>query len=272
MITITFLNQKGGVGKTSSCFHLAGALAKGGRRVLLLDNDPQASLTQGFFGPEATRAISPAETIAALYEPGAEPPPEQLIRPTGFDGISLIPSSIALTRFNKFHDEEWADSQDGIRSLAAVVVGDFDLALVDCPPNLHLCSWAALVGSDRIVVPLQAEDFGSQGLMPVVEAIEAVQAGPNSGLGLAGFLLTMFDKRLSVHVTYEMMLRELYSADVFAAVVPRAKDFVEAVAARTPVGFYKPKSAAAKAVAAVADELLERVGLVAPGREERGAA
>ena len=177
--------------------------------MLLLDNDPQASLTQGFFGPEATRAISPAETIAALYKPGAEPPPEQLIRPTGFDGMSLIPSSIALTRFNKFHDEEGADSQDGIRSLAAVVVGDFELALIDCPPNLHLCSWAALVGSDRIVVPLQAEDFGSQGLMPVVEAIGAVQAGPNSGLGLAGFLLTMFDKRLSVHVTYEMMLREL---------------------------------------------------------------
>ena len=138
-----------------------------------------------------------------------------------------------MTRFNKFHDEEWADSQDGIRSLAAVVVGDFELALVDCPPNLHLCSWAALVGSDRIVVPLQAEDFGSQGLMPVVEAIGAVQAGPNLGLGLAGFLLTMFDKRLSVHVTYEMMLRELYGADVFAAVVPRAKDFVEAVAAHT---------------------------------------
>jgi chromosome partitioning protein len=183
-----------------------------------------------------------------------------------------VPGSIALSHFNKSPGEVWTDSQDGIRSFAEAIGADFDLALIDCPPNLHLCSWAALVASDHIVVPLQAEDFGSQGLIPVLDAIAAVQGGPNPGMGLAGFLLTMFDRRLGVHVAYEAMLRDLYSADVFAAVVPRAKDFVEAVAARRPVGLYKPKSAAAKSLAAVADELLVRAGLVARNLEERGAA
>src|SRR4051812_11050768 len=83
---ISLLNQKGGVGKTSSCHHLAGALAKGGHRVLLIDNDPQASLSQGFWGPDATRRIGAAESVASLYDADLSPIPEALIRPTGFDG------------------------------------------------------------------------------------------------------------------------------------------------------------------------------------------
>ena len=94
--------------------------------------------------------------------------------------------------------------------------------------------------------------------------------GLKSGLRLAGYLLTMYDKRLAVHRTYETILRRLYGADVFEAVVPRAKDFVEAVAHRTPLAVHKPKGAAAKSVAALAEELLARVGLV--GQAKRGAA
>jgi chromosome partitioning protein len=270
MITVTFMNQKGGVGKTSSCFHLAGALAKDRYRVLLIDNDPQASLTQGFFGPDATRAIAPGSSVAALYDPGYDPPPELLIVPSGCDGISLVPGSIALTRFNKLPDEVWPDSEQGIRSFVEAVEGEFDLILIDCPPNLHLCSWASLVTSDWIVVPLQAEDFGSQGLAPVQASIRAVQSGPNPALGLAGYLLTMFDRRLAVHQTYDGLLREMYGGAVFANPFPLAKDFKEAVMGRKPIAHYKPKSVAAKAVATVAAELLERVGLVIPA--ERGAA
>jgi chromosome partitioning protein len=272
MRVLTFLNQKGGVGKTSSCFHLAGALARGGRRVLLIDNDPQASLTQGFVGPSSSLAIPAASSVAALYQPGADPMPEALVMATGFPGVWLVPGSIHLARFNKLPDDVWPDSQDGLRSFLRAVDTEFDLAMIDCPPNLHLCSWAALVASDTIVVPLQPEDFGSQGLAPVQESIEAVQAGPNPGLRLAGYLLTMVDRRLTVHLTYEAMLREMYGTAVFEAVFPRAKDYVEAVAARRPVGHYKPKAAAARAVVAIADELLRRAGLVDDAGRERGAA
>src|SRR3954462_11668175 len=99
MPVVTMLNQKGGVGKTSTTHHLAGTLAVSGRRILLLDNDPQASLSQGFWGPVATAELTPSATVAALYA-GLDPVPEQIIRPTGVPGVDLIPGSKAATDFN----------------------------------------------------------------------------------------------------------------------------------------------------------------------------
>jgi chromosome partitioning protein len=259
--TICFLNQKGGVGKTSTCHHLSGTLAKMGLRVLLLDNDPQASLTQGFWGPEATRGIDRSFSVAALYDADLTPIPEVLIRPTGIAGVSIVPGSKALTRFNMMPPEEWPDLERGMREFLTEARDDFDITLIDCPPNLHLCSWAALVASDSIVVPVQVEDYGAQGLEPVQEAVASVQAGPNPGLGLLGYLVTMYDKRLGIHLAYEGLLREMYGPNVFAATFPLAKDFKEAVAARQPISHAKPKSAAAKATKVVADELVERIEL-----------
>jgi chromosome partitioning protein len=230
-----------------------------GRRVLLIDNDPQASLTQGFWGPDATRAVAPGASVAALYDPDFGAIPEALIRPTGIDGVSIVPGSVHLTPFNMTPPELWHASEGGMREFLGEAADAFDLVLIDCPPNLHLCSWAALSASDAVVVPLQAEDYGAQGLGPVRESVGAVRAKTNPGLRLLGYLLTMFDKRLAIHLAYEGHLRALYGPDVFAAPIPLAKDFKEAVAARQPISHYKPKSAAAKATKAVADELLARV-------------
>jgi chromosome partitioning protein len=259
-ITICLLNQKGGVGKTSTCHHLSGTLARGGRRVLLVDNDPQASLTQGFWGPEATRRIGRAESVAALYDDATAPIPEALIRPTGFDGVSIVPGSKHLTPFNMMPPSTWPAAEHGMREFLAeaAVRDEFDVTLIDCPPNLHLCSRAALVASDFLVVPVQVEDYGAQGLEPVQEAAAEVQAGPNPALGLLGFLVTMYDKRLGIHLAYEALLREMYGPLVFDAAFPLAKDFKEAVAGRQPISHHKPKSAAAKAARAVAEELMER--------------
>jgi chromosome partitioning protein len=269
---LSFLNQKGGVGKTSSCHHLAGTLAKLGRRVLLIDNDPQASLTQGFWGPDATRDVSPTESVAALYDPDLSPIPERVIRPTGIDGVSIVPGSVHLTPYNMTPTDRWYESEGGIRDFLEEASGDFDLVLIDCPPNLHLCSWAALSACDAVVVPLQAEDYGAQGLGPVRESVGAVRLRTNPNLRLLGYLLTMFDKRLGIHLAYEGHLRALYGADVFAAPIPLAKDFKEAVAARQPISHYKPKSAAAKATKAVADELLVRVEALGIPADERRVA
>jgi chromosome partitioning protein len=269
---VTLLNQKGGVGKTSTAYHLSGTLARSGRSVLLIDNDPQASLTQGFWGPQATRQIDASTSVAALFDPESIAIPSMLVRPSGIEGVSLVPGSRHLTPANMRPPADWAGLEAGMRDFLVEVVEGFDVVLIDCPPNLHLCSWAALVASDSIVVPLQAEDFGSQGLAPVQEAIAAVQAGPNPGLRLLGYVLTMFDKRLTVHVSYEAMLREMYGSEVFEASVPRAKDFIEAVAARLPISHYKPKSAAAKSIQVVADELIDRLSRRHEAEAERGAA
>jgi chromosome partitioning protein len=256
---VTMLNQKGGVGKTSTCHHLAGTLALMGRRVLLVDNDPQASLTQGFWGPVATAALDPATTVAALYA-GDEPFPEQVIRPTGIPGVDLLPGSRVATDWNVPRPHEAAAAaQACLRSFLAEVAGGYDLVMIDCPPNLHLCSWAALVASSHLVVPLQAEDYGAQGLGPVRESVDLVTSGPNPALALAGFVITMFNARLAIHKLYDTLLREQYGAAVFATRVPYAADYKEAIAQRKPIAGYKPKGASAKAIQALADELLSRV-------------
>jgi chromosome partitioning protein len=107
MAVITVLNQKGGVGKTSACHHLAGTLALMGRRVLLIDNDPQSSLTQGLWGPSKALSIDPAETIAAVYTGDAFP--ERVIQPSGIDGVDLVPGSVRSTRHNVPvpHEADW---------------------------------------------------------------------------------------------------------------------------------------------------------------------
>src|SRR5262249_6834196 len=157
------------------------------------------------------------------------PIPEVLIRPSGFDRISVVPGSRALTPYNMLPPEAWPVSEAGIRDFLGEARDAFDFVLIDCPPNLHPCSWAALVASDFLVVPRSPEDYGAQGIADVQESVAQVKAGPNPRLRLAGYLLTMVDKRLGIHLAYETLLRELYGEDVFASLLPLAKDFKEAV-------------------------------------------
>jgi chromosome partitioning protein len=266
------LNQKGGVGKTSCTHHLAGTLAQMGRRVLLIDNDPQSSLTQGFWGPVAARQVDPGATVAALYQ-GDFPFPEQVIHPTGIAGIDLVPGSRRSTSHN-VPDPHLADPelQGCLRAFLEDVRERYDLVMIDCPPNLHLCSWAALVASDHLIVPLQPEDYGAQGIVDVQESVARVLAGPNPALNLLGYLITMINARKTIHRLYEEMLRERYGAAVFATVVPEAVDFVEAIAQRKPVAQFKPKGTAAKAIRTLAVEIEARLADTRGINAQQGAA
>lgn len=257
MAVITMLNQKGGVGKTSTCYHLAGTLSQLGRRVLLVDNDPQASLTQGFLGPQATRQLDPSESIASVYTQDAIA--ETVIRYAGIPGVDLLPGSRHATDINvpSPHSADWA-TQTALRDFLGEVTG-YDLILIDCPPNLHLCSWAALVASDALVVPLQPEDFGAQGIADVQDSVDRVLDGPNPGLALLGFLITMHNPRAAVHQVFVQRLRTLYGEQVFETMIPISLDFKEAIIQRKPVAQYKPRGAASKAMKALATELTARL-------------
>jgi chromosome partitioning protein len=258
-VIITALNQKGGVGKSSTTYHLAGTLAHEGRSVLLLDLDPQASLTQAFIGPDAMRALPRSRSIASLFGDGITPSPDSLILPTQFERIGLVPGSIHLTSHNVPDPHRSPrDDQRAVAEMTAEVRGQFDFILIDCPPNLHLCSWAALVASDSIIVPLQAEDFGSQGIASVLDSVEAVQARANPKLRLLGYLLTMFNPRLAIHRAYEGTLRDQYGAEVFETTIPLATDLKEAISLRKPIVAHKARGASAKVFHALAAEVIRR--------------
>jgi len=271
MPVVSAINLKGGVGKTSLCLHLAGALALGGRRVLAVDNDPQSSLTAGFLGAQPTRQLDPAGTIAAVYA-GDDPLPSAVVRPTGFDRIELLPGSRFAVGFNIPHPHRAPHGdQARLREFLEQVREAYDVVLINCPPNLHMASWAAMAASDAFLVPVQPEDFGAQGTQDVIESATGVRAVINPGLALAGYVVSMFQARRAVHQAYVEHLKASHGSAVFAATVPEAADYAEAVTARKPVGFHKPRGAAAKAIRAVADELVARLEAMAAGRAGEAA-
>ena len=257
-LCVVVLNRKGGVGKTSTCFHLSGALAKMGRRVLLVDCDPQANLSEGLLGV-AVEGFHPDRTIAALYGDAFVPDLKALIVPTPIEGVHLLPGSEAMEDFNEPRPAGHR-SQGVLREFVAEVRDAYDVILLDCPPSLTLASWSAMVAADGCLVPVMAEDFGAQGLRKINRAMARVKAEANPSLRLLGYLVTHFNAKLAIHAAYCEQLRAAYGDQVFATTIPIAVDYKLAVTAGKPVGLLKPRSAAAKAITALAVELLARAG------------
>ena len=259
---ITILNQKGGTSKSSTCHHLSSQIALMGKHVLLLDNDAQANLSMGWWGPVAVKQIDPAETIVAIYN-GSEPYPEQIIRPTGHTGVDIIPGSRTLNSHN-IPDPHLLtyDLQTRLREFLTQVKTRYDFIFIDCSPTLALCSWNALAASDAIIVPLQVELYGSLGLLEVQDTIKLVQSSINPALKLLGYLIVMFQPHKTVQKIYNARIRALYGSNVFETTIPYAADFPEAIMNRTTVTRYKPKGAAAKAIEALATEVIDRIALL----------
>jgi chromosome partitioning protein len=257
-LTICVLNQKGGVGKTSTCHHLAGAFAKLKRRTLLIDMDPQANLTQGYFGSEAGTSISREASVVHLFDNSGPFDRKALIRPTTYDYISVVPGSVAMRDHDYSRPAEAGFKQLVLRNFVAHVKDDFDVILLDCPPNVYLASWNALGASDYVIVPLQPEDYGAQGIFLMKEAIASVQANLNPDVQLLGYLITMRNKRLGLHIAFEEMLRKMYGPEVFQTTVPLAVAYKAAISYRVPIGFHRPRSEAARVMARLANEVLDR--------------
>ena len=271
MPVISSIALKGGVGKTSLTHHSAGALALAGKRVLLLDNDAQASLSSGIFGPAAVERMAPAETIAALYA-GLDPLPEQIIRPSGIPGVDVIAGSKAAGRYNTPEPHEApVEIQLCLRTFLDEVRGLYDVVLIDNPPNLCAASWAALIASDHLFTAVVPEDYGSASLSPVFESVALVRSGPNPGLNLLGLVLSMVQPRLAVHMLYEQSLRDLHGEGVFKTRIPLAADIKEAISRRRPITHYKPKGASAKAFKALVEEMFARIESAGRTRAQEAA-
>ena len=259
MKTVAFVNKKGGVGKSSCVMHLGGALASKGLRTLVVDCDPQASLSQGLLGPRVALDLRPALTLAGLYDEDAPRAMVDLVMEIGRPRLALVAGHDRMTDFNV--PKPWTTGADQfiLRDALDEVDDDFDICLLDCPPHIQACAWSALVAADGAVIPAQCEDFGIQGVSMIQDSIDLARSAVNSRLALLGFLPTMFVKSLKIHKDYAADLRALYGDDVFESVVPAAKDYKEAVTLQRTITEHKPHSAAAVAIEAVRDELLARL-------------
>lgn len=254
-VVLVSSNRKGGCGKTSFVFHLAGELARRKAKILLLDCDPQASLSQSFFGSRAIEELSPALSIVSLFDDTMDPDPKKIVHQTSFPTIDIVPATDPLTNFNHPEPAKHGFLQDTIRQFVAEVSSHYDYVLIDTPPNLQLLTWAALVAADHCLTPVVPEDYAAQGIVHVKRFIEDVQRTRNGHLRWMGLLICMVQNRLGIHKVYETVMRDAYGDLVLSSTIPQATLYKEAVSLKTPVSLHKPKHATAKAIAALADEV-----------------
>lgn len=262
MTSLCLINQKGGCGKSSTCFHLAGAYAATGRRVLLVDADPQGSISQGFLGSQVVESLPAERTLALLFDESLQfRDRSRLVLSTGFDGIDLVPANYTLARHNAPEPERTGDLQYMLSEFLSDK--NYDIVLIDCPPNLYACSWNAMIAATHVVIPVPPEDFGTQGIRSVHQAIANART-LNPMLRRLGHLLTRVDGRLVIHNRYAEKLRDAYGSYVLDTQVPEAAAFKVSLSGRRPVEFYDRNSKAAQSMRRLASEIDQRVSVRHP--------
>lgn len=249
--TISISNQKGGVGKTTTATNLSACLAKLGKKILLVDMDPQSNTTSGLGINKNNLAFSIYDVIINDKEIN------EVILRTGYESLDIVPSHTDLTGAEVELTSMMArDSR--LKTRLSNIRANYDFIIIDCPPSLGLLTINSLTASDSVLIPIQCEYYALEGLSQLLNTVELVKKNLNPSLEIEGILLTMFDSRTNLSSQVINEVRNYFSDKVYNTIIPRTVKLSEAPGFGKPIIYYEERSVGAEAYSKLAMEFLER--------------
>lgn len=248
---ISYVNQKGGVGKTTTCVNLSAFLAVKGKKVLLIDMDPQGNASSGV-------GVEKSPNLKTIYSAiDGECSLHDTIKKTSIKGLDVIPSTVDLAGA-EIELVQINHRETVLRQLLNQIKFEYDYIMIDCPPSLALLSINALTASDSIIIPIQCEFYALEGLSQLMNTVKLVKKHLNPKIEIEGVVLTMRDSRSNLVQEVSDEIRTYFGKKVFDTAIPRNVRLAEAPSHGLPIYAYDPKCAGAIAYESLANEFLKR--------------
>ena len=247
--TIAVTNQKGGVGKTTTSINLSACLAEAGKKILLIDLDPQGNSTSGVGGKAGQNSVY--EALMGRMDATA------CVQKTAVDGLDLIPSDIRLTGA-ELELVELEQREYRLKLLLKKLENQYDFLFIDCPPSLGLLTLNALTAAQRVLIPIQCEYYALEGVTSLMNTVNRVKHTFNPRLDIEGILLTMLDGRTNLGLQVVDQVKKHFKSRVYATAIPRNVRLGEAPSHGLPIHLYDPRSIGADSYRRLAKEFLQR--------------